>query len=90
MESVGSHPHTVFYCSLFASYCKANDLGCWKAAINKADRAMAMDFLDHMCERWNIQSEGTSWEYWRQYKQLYASVTGQFVDRNDNREVLKV
>jgi hypothetical protein len=51
---------------------------------------MAMDFLDHICERYNIKSEGTSWEYWRQYKQLYASVTGRYVDRNDSREILKV
>jgi hypothetical protein len=50
---------------------------------------MAMDFLDDMCQRWNIQSEGTSWEYWRQYKQLYASVTVRDEDRNDNREVSK-
>jgi hypothetical protein len=50
---------------------------------------MAMDFLDDLCQRWKIQSEGTSWEYWRQYKQLYASVTGRYVDRNDSREVLK-
>jgi hypothetical protein len=38
MESVGSHPHTAFYCSLFASYCKANNLGDWKTTIEKADR----------------------------------------------------
>ena len=58
--------------------------------IKQADRAMAMDFLDHLCETWKIASEGTSWEYWRQYKQLYSSVTGRYVDRNDSREVLKV
>lgn len=58
--------------------------------IQQADRAMAMDFLDHLCETWKINSEGTSWEYWRQYKQLYSSVTGKYVDRNDGREVLKV
>ncbi|KJZ69453.1 hypothetical protein HIM_11158 [Hirsutella minnesotensis 3608] len=37
-----------------------------------------------------ITSEGTSWEYWRQYKQLYSRVTGRYFDRNDNREVQKV
>ena len=58
--------------------------------IKRLDRPMAMDFLDHLCERWKIGSEGTSWEYWRQYKQLYSSVTGQYFDRNDNREVQKV
>ncbi|KEY73695.1 hypothetical protein S7711_09571 [Stachybotrys chartarum IBT 7711] len=70
-------------------YCKTAELGHWKAVIEKADRAMAMDFLDHLCEVWTITSEGTSWEYWRQYKQLYSSVTGRYVDRNDNREILK-
>ncbi|POR38962.1 Uncharacterized protein TPAR_00831 [Tolypocladium paradoxum] len=50
---------------------------------------MAMDFLDHLCETWKITSEGTSWEYWRQYKQLYSSINGRFIDRNDAREVLK-
>ncbi|KAK9770404.1 putative FluG domain-containing protein [Seiridium cardinale] len=50
---------------------------------------MVMDFLDHICEHEKILSEGTSWEYWRQYKQLYASVTGRYMDRNDSREVLK-
>jgi len=58
--------------------------------IKRLDRPMAMDFLDHLCERWKIGSRGTSWEYWRQYKQLYSSVTGQYFDRNDNREVQKV
>ena len=58
--------------------------------IKRLDRPMAMDFLDHLCERWKITSEGTSWEYWRQYKQLYSSVTGRYFDRNDNREVQKV
>ena len=58
--------------------------------IKRLDRPMAMDFLAHLCERWKIGSRGTSWEYWRQYKQLYSSVTGQYFDRNDNREVQKV
>lgn len=71
-------------------YCDAAELGDWKQVILKADRAMAMDFLDYLCERWKIISEGTSWEYWRQYKQLYSSVTGRYVDRNDAREVHKV
>ena len=66
------------------------ELGDWKDVIKRGDRAMAMDFLDHLYEMWKITSEGTSWEYWRQYKQLYTSVTGRYVDRNDGREVLKV
>lgn len=51
---------------------------------------MAMDFLLHMCETYKIKSWSTSWEYFRQYKQLYASVTGRYMDRNDSREILKV
>ncbi|KAK3933883.1 FluG domain-containing protein [Diplogelasinospora grovesii] len=60
-----------------------------KAVIKRADRAMAMDFLLYLCEVYRIKSWGTSWEYFRQYKQLYASVTGCYMDRNDSREVLK-
>jgi hypothetical protein len=51
---------------------------------------MSMDFLLHLCETYKIQSWGTSWEYFRQYKQLYASVTGKLMDRNDSNEVKKV
>ena len=40
---------------------------------------MAMDFLLHMCETYKIKSWSTSWEYFRQYKQLYASVTGRYM-----------
>ncbi|KAK3943772.1 hypothetical protein QBC46DRAFT_253333, partial [Diplogelasinospora grovesii] len=71
-------------------YCKSAKLaGSWQVVIGKADRAMAMDFLLHLCEAYSIKSWGTSWEYFRQYKQLYASVTGRYMDRNNSREVLK-
>ncbi|KAK3692968.1 hypothetical protein B0T22DRAFT_495937 [Podospora appendiculata] len=70
-------------------YCKSAKLeGDWRTVIKKADRAMAMDFLFHMCEAHSIKSWGTSWEYFRQFKQLYASTTGRYVDRNDSK-VLK-
>ena len=49
-----------------------------------------MDFLLHMCETYQIKSSGTSWEYHRQYKQLYASINGCHIDTNDNKEILKV
>ncbi|RYP48545.1 hypothetical protein DL768_005584 [Monosporascus sp. mg162] len=43
-----------------------------------------------MLRKWKgIKSWGISWEYFRQYKQLYASVTGRYMHRNDSREVLK-
>lgn len=71
-------------------YCKSAELGLWKKVMQEADRAIAMDFLHHLCESSNIKWEGISWEYFRQYKQLYSSVTSQYMDRNDSREILKV
>ncbi|KAK4171428.1 hypothetical protein QBC36DRAFT_391114 [Triangularia setosa] len=61
----------------------------WRAVIKTADRAMAMDFLGYLCQTCRIKSWGASWEYFRQYKQLYASVTGCCMDRNDSLEVKK-
>ncbi len=58
--------------------------------ITNADRARAMVFLDYIYETCRIKSWGTSWIYFRQYKQLYASVTGRLMDRNDSKEVKKV
>lgn len=51
---------------------------------------MAMDFLDHVCQTGNITSSGSSWEYLRQFRQLYTSVTGKRMDTNDSKEVKKV
>ena len=51
---------------------------------------MAMDFLDYLCQTYRIKSWGSSWEYFRQYKQLYASANGRYMDRNDSKEVKKV
>ncbi|KAF3763489.1 hypothetical protein M406DRAFT_352374 [Cryphonectria parasitica EP155] len=72
-------------------YCESAELtNEWRDVIQGgADRSMAMDFLFHLCESYKIKSWGTSWEYFRQYKQLYASVTGQYMDRNDSKEILK-
>jgi len=58
--------------------------------IEKADREVAMDFLHHICETSNIGSQGTSWEYFRQFKQLYSSVTGRYMNTNDSKEIQKV
>ncbi|KAL2024965.1 hypothetical protein VTK56DRAFT_3664 [Thermocarpiscus australiensis] len=63
--------------------------GPWAEAIQKADCATAIDFLDHLCEKYKITSWGTLWEYFRQYKQLYARVVGQYMDCNDSKEVKK-
>ena len=55
-----------------------------------AKKSSAMDSLDYICQIYRTKSWGTSWEYFRQYKQLYTSVTGRFMDRNDSKEVKKV
>ncbi|KAK4170950.1 FluG domain-containing protein [Triangularia setosa] len=47
-------------------------------------------FLDYLCQICRIKSWGASWEYFRQYKQLYASVTGRYMDRNNSLEVKKL
>ncbi len=49
-----------------------------------------MDFLHFFCDTGNIESDGTSWEYFRQFKQLYSSVTGRRMDTNDCKEIQKV
>jgi len=71
-------------------YCESSELGLWKAVIETADKAMAMDFLDYLCDTFKITSSGTSWEYFRQYKQLYSSVSGRYMDTNDTKEIRKV
>ncbi|KAI0531848.1 hypothetical protein GGR58DRAFT_518190 [Xylaria digitata] len=67
-------------------YCGSAKLGPWLDAIQNADRATAMDFLDHLCEKYKITTWGTSWEYFRQYKQLYARKAGRYMDLNDSKE----
>jgi len=50
---------------------------------------MAMDFLNYLCDTYKITSSDTSWEYFRQYKQLYSSVSGRYMDTNDSKEIHK-
>lgn len=47
-------------------------------------------FLYWICDNYRIKSWGTSWEYFRQFKQLFAAVRGQYMDRNDSKEVPEV
>ncbi|KAK6841024.1 hypothetical protein PG987_001884 [Apiospora arundinis] len=61
----------------------------WEDLLEQADRTTAMDFLYHICDTYRISSWGTSWEYYRQYKQLYTSFNGRYIDTNDNKETLK-
>lgn len=62
----------------------------WRGPMKEVDRTVSMSFLYWICDNYWIKSWGTSWEYFRQFKQLYASVVGQYMDRNDSKEVLKV
>ncbi|KAK3897428.1 hypothetical protein C8A05DRAFT_47960 [Staphylotrichum tortipilum] len=61
----------------------------WEAMIKEIDCPMMQDHLDWMCNTLNIKSSGTSWEYWRQFKQLYENSNGRRVDTNASREVKK-
>ncbi|KAK4107064.1 hypothetical protein N656DRAFT_840631 [Canariomyces notabilis] len=71
-------------------YCEFAKLsGTWREVMQKANRAMAMDFLEYLCQTCRIVSWSASWQYFRQYKQLYASVTGRYMDTNDSKEVKK-
>ncbi|KAI0436703.1 FluG domain-containing protein [Xylaria telfairii] len=71
-------------------YCTSAKLvGTWRDVIQSADRAMAMDFLEYLCQTCKIKSSGTSWEYFRQFKQLHVSVKPrQRIDENDTKEIL--
>lgn len=49
-----------------------------------------MDFLLFICLNYNVKSWGTTELYIRQFQQLYTTKTGQYMDRNDAKEVYKV
>jgi len=51
---------------------------------------MGMDFLVYICGNYNIGSEGSSWELFRQYQQLYTDVNGRYMDVNDRKEIKNV
>ncbi|KAK4116055.1 FluG domain-containing protein [Canariomyces notabilis] len=72
------------------SYCKAAERsGTWQDVIKEVDRDTVMDFLEYLCQTGKIQSQGTSWEYFRQFKQLYATVTRRDMVKQDTREIKK-
>jgi len=50
----------------------------------------AADFIDWICDNYRIKSEGSSWEYFRQYKQLYTDINGHYMDVNDCRAIKNV
>lgn len=66
------------------------EVGDWKTILKKIDIATMEDLFLWVCEKHNIKSWGTSLEYIRQFQQLYTTVTGQYIDRNDIKELYKV
>ena len=65
-------------------------VGDWEATINDLKRETTQDFFLYVCEHSKIRSWGSGEEYIRQFQQLYTTVNGQFMDRNDAKEVYKV
>ncbi|KAF3352302.1 Heat shock protein, putative [Verticillium dahliae VDG1] len=70
-------------------YCTEMRVGDWKTTIEHLDRGTTQDFLLYICERYKITSWGSGHEYIRQFQQLYTTVNGQYMDRNDTKEVYK-
>ncbi len=95
MEKVYKHPP--FPCCtnanvlcLLHSYCEDLKVGDWEATIKSLKRETTQDFFLYVCENSKITSWGSGEEYIRQFQQLYTTVTGQYMDRNDAKEVYKV
>lgn len=65
-------------------------VGDWRATLVNITRATTMDFFLFICGNYKIRSWGSSEEYIRQFQQLYTTVTGRYMDRNDAKEVYKV
>ena len=49
-----------------------------------------MDFFLFICENYNVKSWGSTELYIRQFQQLYTTITGQYMDRNDAKKVYNV
>ncbi|KAG4269065.1 hypothetical protein FPRO04_12297 [Fusarium proliferatum] len=70
-------------------YCVDMKVGEWKATLENLNRGTTQDFLLYVCERYKITSWGSGHKYIRQFQQLYTTVNGQYMDRNDTKEVYK-
>ncbi|KAL6354147.1 hypothetical protein LRP88_12481 [Fusarium phalaenopsidis] len=70
-------------------YCQEKKVGDWKATLEDLQRETTMDFLLFVCGNYKVNSWGTLDVYIRQFQQLYTTVTGRFMDRNDSKEVYK-
>ncbi|KAL5610466.1 hypothetical protein FOBRF1_006583 [Fusarium oxysporum] len=67
-------------------YCADMKVSDWKATLENLDRGTTQDFLLYICERYKITSWGSGHKYIRQFQQLYTTVNGQYMDRNDTKE----
>ena len=56
-------------------YCERFQLGDWKKQFRKVNLRMACDFILHLCETCNITSLGTSWQYFKQFRQRKSTST---------------
>ncbi|RYO82108.1 hypothetical protein DL764_009661 [Monosporascus ibericus] len=70
-------------------YCTDMQVGDWEASIKNLRRETTQDFFLYVCERYKIKSWGSGEEYIRQFQQLYTTVNGRYMDRNDAKEVNK-
>lgn len=64
-------------------------VGEWKVTLENLERGTTQDFPLYTCERYEITSWGSGHEYIRQFQQLYTTINGQYMDRNDTKEVYK-
>ncbi|KAK2051231.1 FluG domain-containing protein [Colletotrichum caudatum] len=72
-------------------YCEEQKLGEWQAALRNVTRGMMMSFFLRVSE-WSIgriKSWGTTQVYIRQFQQLFTTVSGRYIDRNDTKELYK-
>ncbi|KAI0835719.1 hypothetical protein F5Y06DRAFT_305690 [Hypoxylon sp. FL0890] len=70
-------------------YCTKMQVGDWRVLIKDLKREMAQDFFLYVCKHSKIKSWGTGEEYIRQFQQLYTTVNGRYMDRNDAKEIYK-
>ncbi|TIC97035.1 hypothetical protein CH35J_007397 [Colletotrichum higginsianum] len=78
-------------CRKWKRYCKEQNLGEWQTALENVTRETMMSFFLRVSEwsKGKIKSWGTTQVYIRQFQQLYNTVTGRSMDRNDAKELYK-
>lgn len=69
---------------------KVKDDEDWESPLHNLTREMMMDFFLFVGEMSKLSSTGSSKGYIRRFSELYTSVTGRYVDRNDYKELYKV